>query len=118
MWDGGLRESSLRETEAKLVEARATARSTELKAIDDVQRSLLDLESARANRQKAEEQLNLARENNRLVEVNYNSGVATQLDVTDATTQLTTAELGAIGERLNSQLAALRLLKAAGAFNP
>lgn len=118
LWDGGLRESSLRESEAKLVEARATARSAEKKAIDDVRTGLLDLESARANRQKADEQLNLARENMRLVEVNYKSGVATQLDVTDATTQLTTAELGAISERLNSQMAALRLLKAAGTFNP
>ncbi len=118
LWDGGLRESTLRETEAKLVEARASARSSERQAIDEVRRTLLDLKSARANRTKAEEQSNLARENMRLVEVNYRSGVATQLDLTDATTQLGTAELGSVAERLNAQLAALRLLKAAGTFDP
>ncbi|MBN1960757.1 MAG: TolC family protein [Deltaproteobacteria bacterium] len=118
LWDGGLRECTMRESEAYLVESRATARAAEQQAIDDVRRSLLDLESARANTKKASEQLTLARENMHLVEVNYKSGVATQLDVTDATTQLTTAELGAIGERLNAQLATLRLLKAAGLFQP
>jgi outer membrane protein TolC len=118
LWDGGLRESQLRETDAKLVEARATARSTELKAIDDVRRAILDLESARANAQKAEEQLSLARENMRLTEVNFDAGVATQLDVTDATTALGQAELGAVAERLNAQLAVISLLKAAGQYNP
>lgn len=118
LWDGGLRESELRETEAQLVEAEAAARATELKARDEVKRALLDLESARANRIKAEEQANLARENMQLVNVNFQNGVATQLDVTDATTALASAELGAVAETLNAQLAVLRLLKAAGSFNP
>lgn len=118
LFDGGLREANLREASAKLIEAQNTATNSEAKALQDVRQGLLDLESARANAQKATEQLNLARENMRLVDVNFNSGVATQLDVTDAQTALRNAEIGAIGERLNAQLSALRLLKAAGSFNP
>lgn len=118
LFDGGLREANLREASAKLLEAQANASNAEARAIDDVRKGLLDLESARANARKAQEQLNLARENMRLVDVNFNSGVATQLEVTDAQTALANAEIGAIGERLNAQLAAVRLLKAAGSFNP
>jgi outer membrane protein TolC len=118
IFDGGLRETELRESSARVAEARATAMATENRARDEVRRGLLDLASARANRIKAEEQLRLAREGQRLVDVSFKAGVATYLEVTDANTALAAAETGFVGETLNASLAALRVLKAAGQFAP
>jgi outer membrane protein, multidrug efflux system len=118
LWDGGLREAEAREAGAKVVEAEAALRSLELHAREEIRRATLDLESARANRTKSEEQVRLARENMQLVNDNYQAGLATQLDATDASTALASAELGLVAEGLNAELAELRLLKAAGAFDP
>jgi multidrug efflux system outer membrane protein len=118
LWDGGLREAELRENSAKVVEATANARAAENKARDEVRRAMLDLASARANRVKAEEQLRLAREGQRLVDVSFKAGSSTYLEVTDANTALAAAETGFVGETLNASLAALRVLKAAGQFAP
>jgi outer membrane protein TolC len=118
IFDGGLREASIRENEAKVAEAEASQRSTEAKALQDVQQALLDYQSAQANKAKATEQLSLARENSKLIEVNYKAGAATYLEVADANSALLSAELGEVAETLNTQLAALRLEQAAGAFNP
>ncbi len=118
LWDGGLREAELREGSAKIAEAEANARAAENRARDEVRRALLDLASARANRVKAAEQLRLAREGQRLVDVSFKAGTATYLEVTDANTALAAAETGFVGETLNASLAALRVLKAAGLFAP
>jgi multidrug efflux system outer membrane protein len=116
LWDGGLRESERRENEARVLEARASLQSLENKARDELARALLDLESAQANRVKAEEQLRLARESAQVVQVNFKAGAATYLEVTDSNTALRQAELGAIAEVLNAELAELKVAKAAGLF--
>ena len=113
-----MREVEGREAAAKVVEAEAALRSLELKTREEIRRATLDLESARANHTKSEEQVRLARENMQLVTDNYKAGLATQLDATDASTALASAELGLVAEELNAELAELRLLKAAGAFDP
>ena len=112
--DGGLREANLREAAAKKREAEAAARGSEVRARDEVRRALNDLESAQANRVKAEEQLRLARENGALVRTNFEAGVATYLEQSDAITAVLNAALQLINERLNAQLAVLRLERAAG----
>ena len=114
MLDGGLREANLREAAAKKREAEAAARGAEVRAKDEVRRALNDLESAQANRVKAEEQLRLARENGALVRTNFEAGVATYLEQSDAITAVLNAALQLINERLNAQLAVLRLERAAG----
>ncbi|MFZ5468289.1 MAG: TolC family protein [Myxococcota bacterium] len=116
LWDGGLRESELRETAAKQEEAQALWRSAQNKAKDELRRAELDLKSAQANEKKAAEALALARESAQLAQAAYTSGAATYLQVSDANTALLAAELSAIGEQLNAQLAMLRLAKAAGGF--
>ena len=112
--DGGLREANLREAAARKREAVAAARGAEVRARDEVRRALNDLESAQANRVKAEEQLRLARENGALVRTNFEAGVATYLEQSDAITAVLNAALQLINERLNAQLAVLRLERAAG----
>jgi len=116
--DGFLRESDLRENMARVREAEASRDGAALRARGEVESSRLDLDSAVANRQKAKEQLALARENQNLVNVNYKAGAATYLEVSDANLALLTAELSQVSESLNADLATLRLLKAAGKFDP
>jgi outer membrane protein TolC len=116
--DGGLRESDLREGNAKIREAEAAAQSAEAKARQEVLQALLDLDSARANAVKAKEQRDLATENLRLVDVSYRAGAATAVELADATAALRTAEAGATAEGLAAQLAALRVLQVTGEFEP
>lgn len=116
--DGFLRESDLRENQSKVREAAAARESTALKASEEVERARLDLDSATANRDKAKEQLDLARENQRLVNVNFKAGAATYIEVADANLELLRAAQTLVGETLNADLAALRLIKASGHFNP
>ncbi|HTP27761.1 MAG TPA: TolC family protein [Anaeromyxobacteraceae bacterium] len=116
--DGLLRESDLRQSGAKVREAEAARASTQSKAVADVRQAQLDLDSAVANRAKAREELRLAEENQRLVNVNYKAGAATYIEVADANATLLTAGLTVVSESLNSDLAALRLLRAVGVFNP
>jgi outer membrane protein TolC len=116
--DGGLREAELREANAKVAEAEAARKGAEAKALLDVRQATLDLQSAQANARKAQEQRDLARENQRLIDVSYAAGAATALEQADAQTALSGAEVGAESEALAAKLAALRLLKSAGAFDP
>jgi outer membrane protein TolC len=118
IFDGGLREAELREANAKIAEAEATRKGAEAKAKLEVRQATLDLQSAKANVQKAQEQRDLARENQRLIDVSYAAGAATALEQADAQTALRGAEVAYEAEVLNSRLAALRLLKAAGAYDP
>lgn len=116
--DGGLRESNLRVSMAKVAEADAQKLATEAKVRDEIRRAKLNLENAQSNRSKAEDQVRLAREGAQLVKVNFDAGVATYLEVSDSNLALSGAELNAVGQKLNAQLAILQLAKAQGAFNP
>jgi outer membrane protein TolC len=113
--DGGLREADIREASARVAEAEVTVASAEARARLEVQQTALDLESARANAVKAKEQRDLAAENQRLVDVSFRAGAATAVEQADATTALRNAEIAQLTEALNAQLAAVRVLQAAGA---
>lgn len=117
LWDGGAREAQLHAANAGIAEAQASARAAQLRTEDEVRRAMLELESARANREKARQQLTLAQENIKLVQLAYQAGAASSLDVSVATSQLAGAELGAINERVSAYLAGLSVLRAAGLFD-
>lgn len=114
LFDGGGREADLREAGARLAEAEATRDASVIRARDEVRRARADLWASRANVAKAEQQVSLARENQRLVEASFRAGQSTSLEATDANAALASAELAAMNEHLAADLAALRLLRAAG----
>ncbi|RKH12685.1 TolC family protein [Corallococcus sp. CA053C] len=116
LFDGGLREANLSEASSRVREASVSQQLAQARVKEEVRRSKLDLENALANRAKAEEALGLARESNRLTDVSFQAGVATYLEVADANTSLTNAEVGFVSERLQASLAALRLLNSLGSF--
>jgi outer membrane protein TolC len=116
--DGGLREANLREASANARAAAAQALSLDLQSKEQVHRAQLELESARTNRAKAEDQVRLAKENLALIRINTVAGVATYLEQEDAIGALDRAELLLIQETLNAQLGVLALENAAGIFDP
>jgi len=116
LWDGGLRESGLRETSARIVESDAALEGLRLKTRDEVRQALLELGSARANKVKAAQAAGLAKENLALVHASVQAGAGTYLDEEDATTQLISSELAVVSETLNESLAVLKVAKAAGTF--
>ncbi|MFN0062348.1 MAG: TolC family protein [Myxococcaceae bacterium] len=118
IFDGGLREAELRDNAARIAEARAASEAAHNRSQDEVRRAQYDLESARANRVKASEQLKLAQENLQLVTLNNTVGTATYLDVSDATANLLQAELSVLSENLSAHLAVIKLARAAGRFDP
>jgi outer membrane protein TolC len=118
LFDGGLREGELRDGSAKIVEAEATRRSAERRAMAEVAQAQLDLESALANALKSKEQSELAAENQRLVDVSFRAGAATAVEQADATAALRNALIAVTTDELQAQLAALRVLKVAGIFEP
>ncbi len=114
--DGGLREANIREATAHIAEAKAAKEETDVKTTANVRQQQLELEAAVANRAKAQERTDLARENARLVDVAYKAGAATYLESTDSVQTLRQAEVSLVAESLNVDLATLRLLNAVGAF--
>jgi outer membrane protein TolC len=118
LFDGGLREATLREASANARATTAQALSLDLQSKEQVRSAQLQLASARTNRAKAEDQVRLARENLALIRINTAAGVATYLEQQDAIGALDQAELLFIQETLNAQLGVLALENAAGIFDP
>jgi len=112
--DGGLREATIREADARIAETRAARDSLDLHTAENVKQFQLDLEAAIANRAKAQERTDFARENAKLVDVAYKAGASTYLESTDSIQTLRQAEVTLVAESLNVDLATLRLLNAAG----
>jgi outer membrane protein TolC len=116
--DGGLREAQIRAANARIDESISALAASRNRAATEVRQSLLDYQSARANAVKAKEQLDLAAENQRLVDVSYRAGAATALEQADAVTALRNAEIAFQAESLGAEIAGLRVLLAAGASDP
>jgi outer membrane protein TolC len=114
--DGGLREATIREADAKIAEAKAARESLDEHTTANVKQFQLDLDAAIANKAKAQERTEFARENARLVDVSYKAGAATYLESTDSIQTLRQAEVTLVAESLNVDLATLRLLNAVGAY--
>jgi len=118
LFDGGLREASLREASGKIAEANANQRATEERIRDEVRKARSELESAEANLATAEERVKLAWESARLARQSFDAGATTYLQVTDVNATLASAQLSAVAEALNVQLSRLALARAMGLFDP
>lgn len=116
VFDGFRRYADLDDARSRRRQAEAARENLARQVIRDVKTALRDLESARANLAKARAQVQLAQENADLVRAQYDAGVATYLDVTDALNARFAAEVQAVTEELNVQVASLRLARAIGRF--
>jgi outer membrane protein TolC len=117
LYDGGFRYAALKDAASQIRQAQAQTRGQTARVEDEVRRAQLDLDSARALRDEAEQALSVARENERLVRAQFSAGTATQVEVSDAESALFQSESNALQQRLSVQLSALRLAQAVGAFD-
>lgn len=117
LYDGGFRYVAMRDAESQIRQAKAQTRSQAARIEDELRRALIDLDSARALRDEAEQTLRVSRENERLVRAQFDAGNASQVDVSDAESALFGSESNALQQRLAVQLSSLRLAKAVGAFD-
>ncbi|GAO04798.1 TolC family protein [Anaeromyxobacter sp. PSR-1] len=118
LFDGGRREAELADAGHRAAEADAALALASNKARDEVRRARLDLDSAAAAARKAEEQAALAREALEQAQRAHAAGAATYLEVADATSAASSAELGLVAATLDARLARLALARAAGTFDP
>ncbi len=114
--DGGSREAEIYETNGKALEARAKRGLQELEIKRDIEIAKLDLNSADANLEQAKKQLELARENFRIIDQSLKAEVANYLEFTDASNSLATAEIAIVSQNLGVNLAVLKLKHVLGLF--
>jgi outer membrane protein TolC len=118
LYDGGFRYVALRDAASQQRQTAAQTRGQATRIEDELRRGQLDLESARALVSEAVQALAFARENERLIRAQFEAGTATQVEVSDAEAALFQSEASLVQQRLAVQLAALRLARAVGAFDP
>jgi outer membrane protein TolC len=107
----------MKDADSQLRQAKAQTRGQAARIEDELRRAQLDLESARALRDEADQALAVSRENERLILAQFAAGTASQVEVSDAESSLFQSESNALQQRLSVQLAAMRVAKAVGAFD-
>lgn len=114
IFEGGLRK-------AEVGQAKAQLRQSELRYEDTVKEVFIDVESAYHNYityrdtiKSLEDEVAYARDNFNSVSKQYQHGLASSIDVTDANAFLVTAEKRLMEAQYNYQLAILRLRQATG----
>jgi outer membrane protein TolC len=117
LYDGGFRYVAMKDADSQLRQAKAQTRGQASRIVDELRRAQLDLASAQALRDEAEQALLVSRENARLVRAQFSAGTAAQVEVSDAEAALFQSESNALEQRLSVQIAALRVAKAVGAFD-
>lgn len=117
LYDGGFRYVAMKDADSQLRQARAQTRGEAARIEDELRRAQLDLDSARALREEADQALTVSRENERLIRAQFAAGTASQVEVSDAEAALFQSESNSLQQRLAVQIAALRLAKAVGAFD-
>ncbi len=117
IYDGGFRYVALKDANSQIRQAKAQTRGQAARIEDELRRAQLDLDSARALRDEAEQAVLVSRENERLIRAQFAAGTAAQVEVSDAESALFQSESNALQQRLSVQLGALRVAKAVGAFD-
>lgn len=114
VFEGGLRRAEVAEAKAKLRQAELQYEDTLKEVFMDVDTAYHNYVTFRDTIKSLEDEVAYARENFNSVSKQYQHGLASSLDVTDANTFLVTAEKKLMEAYYNYQLAILRLRQATG----
>jgi len=114
LWDGGRRHAEQAEAQANTRALTARAADFDRQLAFEVEQRTLDVESAAAAIEPAEEGVRSAVEARRVVGERYNAGVATTTEMLDAQTAVLQAELDRTRAIANARLAAARLERSVG----
>ena len=118
IYDGGVRYANLRETHSRLREAEEQRRALALRIEADIVRLETEVDSANAGVVSARKALELAKTTASDMEVSFEAGAVTKLDVLDANQRLLNADLGLTSAMFQRDLARLALAHALGRFRP
>src|SRR5690606_19038266 len=118
IFDRGLRGRDLQESVARLHEAEASVRESELAIRQELREAGLAWETAVAGLETAREQLALARRSWEAVQTAFGVGAASPLEVADAAATLRNAEMGLLAQAVGLGTAELRLGRAGGLAEP
>ena len=117
-YDGGFRTVALKDAASQQRQAAAQTRGQATRVEDEVRRGQLDLESAQALAAEAAQAVGFARENEQLIRAQFEAGTATQIESSDAESQLFQSEANLVQQQASAQISSLRLMRALGAFDP
>jgi outer membrane protein TolC len=114
LYDGGARYGKRREAEARVVQARAAAEAQRLAVGEEARDAARDLGVAAERLRLAEEQRRLADDAHATARRGYDAGVASSLDVLDASDRLYAADIGLADARARLGAARVALERALG----
>ncbi|MCK6514535.1 efflux RND transporter permease subunit [Myxococcota bacterium] len=117
-WDGGYRITTQRDAASNARAAQLMQEKALLEVEQEIRVAWSAFERAEASLVSVERELNLARESLRLAELGFQAGSVSGLDADDARLGLEATELTLLTERMNRDLAAIRLAVAMGAWTP
>ncbi len=112
--DGGQKIVELYERDSQLRQARYQYDQLLLNIKEEIEKFTIEMEQAHRNLEFAKQQLSLAEESHRLVSKQYQAGVASGLDLLEATNTLSQSRLALVMEELNRDLSILRLNRSVG----
>ena len=114
LFDSGRSRSQINEAQALLEQSRSGLAGQELTVGNQIEQSLLSLDSAQARTISADAAVTSAREAFRAAEIAYRAGVRTSLEVSTAQTALLNAETNAVNARFDVATGQAQLASAIG----
>jgi outer membrane protein len=117
IYQGGLNRQRLESAHVRMRQAQRARDSLADRVRQEVLQARLDLETAAAQLERLEGTATLAEETLDLVRARYEAGVATSLEVTDATTRNFLTQAQVLRGRLDLEMAVLSLARAMGMFD-
>jgi len=117
LFEGGLRVAELNEARTKKRIEGLKLRGLKKDIIVQVRQAYNDVQEKEAIIKSLDRQLKFARENYRMVFEQFKSGVATNVDVTDANTELLTADSSLMNARFDLELSVVELKFAMGTLH-
>ncbi len=117
LFEGGLRVAELNEAKTKKRIEDLKLRGLKKDIIVQVRQAYNDVQEKEAIIKSLERQLKFARENYKMVFEQFKSGVATNVDVTDANTELLTADSSLMNARFDLELSVVELKYAIGTLH-
>jgi outer membrane protein TolC len=116
LFDSGRTSSQIREAQAVVRQLRAQYKGDEQAVANDIEQSLLLLDSAQKRLTSADAGVVAAREALRAAQLGYSAGASTALEVSDAQTALLVAETDAVNARFDVAASQAQLSAAVGVY--
>jgi len=117
IFDGFLTQSKIKEAEANLLSSYANREMVRKGVELDVKQAFLNYSAAVEVLDTAKAGIKSARENHDIAEIRYKNGLATNIEVLDAQTSLTQAEIDLLSAQVDMELAKLAISKARGVLD-